>query len=134
MQGYNILAKFLMMPGGITGSDTSVDALELSWFRTVINLCVTFFVMKVWFKVQLNGLPTYFYRLMLVKSVIGSVGFLAMTVSMQYLPISLFYIIISLSPFLISVLSYLFLGETLHRREFVGLFVSFSGILILMSA
>jgi drug/metabolite transporter (DMT)-like permease len=99
-----------MKPGGIDNRDpetyAGVDPFELSCFRTIFNCCTTFFVMTFLYKRKANDVPKNMYLTLLIRSLAGFIGFVSMTISVQWLPISIFTTVFNTMPFFISILSY----------------------------
>jgi len=67
---------------------------------------------------------------MLIRVSVGLVGFVCYVYSIKYLPLGLMMIIYNTAPFWSSLLSYLFLGESLHRYEVICMLLGFLGIVI----
>ncbi len=55
---------------------------------------------------------------------------LGVVVALRHLPLTVFYIIVFSAPMLIAILSYLFLGEKLHRRNLLAIATGFAGVVI----
>lgn len=67
-----------------------------------------------------------------MRSMAGMLGFVALTFSIAYLPMSILNIILNTAPFAVSILSYFLLNETLKKRELIGMVISFVGVLVLI--
>jgi len=90
--------------------------------------------MKFQFNRSVFEVPAQFYTTMFLRSFLGCFGFLAMTIALAYLPISVYTTIINTQPFFISILSYFILQETLLRREIIGMFVCFGAVLLIVNS
>ena len=111
-----------------------MDPYELSCFRTIFNCTVSTLIMKVQFNRSAFEVPAQFYSTLFFRSFFGCFGFLAMTIALAYLPISVYATIINTQPFCISILSYFILQETLLRREIIGMFVCFGAVLLIVNS
>jgi len=71
-------------------------------------------------------------KLLYLRLVVAYPGWLMLNYSIQIIPIGVAQTIQNLIPFVVLLLSYLLLGETLHRLEIVNMVVSFCGVLIIV--
>ena len=62
-----------------------------------------------------------------IRCIIGNIGFLAVTYTYKYLPLSVGTVIIASSPFAVSILCALFLKERVYRSDLIAIFVHLSG-------
>ena len=110
-----------------------IDPFEMSYFRTIFNCTTTFFVMKFKYGKNCTEVPKKLYFYLFLRSMFGMAGFVALTFSIAYLPISIFNTILNTGPFYVSILSYYILGEVLKKREFGGMVICFLAVCLLVN-
>jgi len=71
-------------------------------------------------------------RLLMLRLVIGYPAWLALGYSIQVIPLGIAQTIQNLIPFIVLILSYLALKETLHKLEIINMFASFAGVLLIV--
>ena len=89
--------------------------------------------MKFKYGRKCTEVPKNLYFYLFLRSMFGMAGFIALTFSIAYLPISIFNTILNTGPFWVSILSYYILGETLLKREFAGMMVCFLAVMVLIN-
>jgi drug/metabolite transporter (DMT)-like permease len=137
MQTYAVIVKFIMRPGGFDGRDMEtfrgVDPVEMSCFRTMFNCTVSFFIMKFGYGKSLSQFPKHYFKFMMMRCFCGVTGFVSGTYSISFVPITVYSVLLNTSPFHVNVLSYFFLNETLKKRDFIGMFLCFIGVVIFVN-
>ena len=117
LKTYSVIIKFLIRPGGLEQINidnyNGIDPFEMSCFRTLFNCTSTFFIMTFKYGRKCTDVPKHLYGYLLLRSVFGMLGFIALTFSIAYLPISIFNTLLNTTPFFTSIVSYYILGETL---------------------
>lgn len=71
-------------------------------------------------------------KLLYLRLALAYPGWLMLNYSIQIIPIGVAQTMQNLIPFVVLILSYLFLGETLHKLEIVNMIVSFCGVLFIV--
>jgi drug/metabolite transporter (DMT)-like permease len=118
---YMVIVKF-------TFSSSEINGIDLALARTVSGFLVSVFL------VQFLGLslkiPPGEKKTMFIRAAVGTFGFVSYVYCIKYLPLGLLMIIYNTAPFWSSLLSFLFLGETLQKYEVIAMILGFSGIVI----
>jgi drug/metabolite transporter (DMT)-like permease len=71
-------------------------------------------------------------KLLMIRLAIGYPGWLALNYSVTYISVGLAQTLQNLIPFLVLIISYVALKETLHWLEIVNMLVAFSGVLFII--
>ena len=126
-----------MKPGGIDGRNIDtyrgVDPIEMSCFRTMFNCFITFNIMHFKYGKSIEEFPMYKYKIMLYRCYCGVTGFIAGAYSISFVPITVYSLMMNTRPFHVNILSYIFLGVVLLKRELFGMFVCFIGVIIFIT-
>jgi drug/metabolite transporter (DMT)-like permease len=111
-----------------------VDPIELSLYRMIINSFFTFIAMHFKFNKKATDVPRKYWKDLYIRSLTGLTAFTCMVLSTKWLPITILTLLHALLPFFASVNSYLILGEVLEKIEFLGMIISFCGVVILVNS
>ena len=106
----------------------NVGVFEFAFFRSLINMFMSYQVVRH-FNVSLyDGVPENHRPFMLVRSVAGTIGFIAYTTSPMYIPIGVFQVIFNLSLFIVAIMAWCLLKEKITLFEIFAMFAAFYGV------
>ena len=72
--------------------------------------------------------------LLVIRSVIGTIGFTCLTFGMAFIPLVVQNTIFNTAPFWTSLLGWVFLGEAMSAFEIVALVLSFGGVILIATS
>lgn len=120
--GFSLMGVFVKLTGDI-------PLAQKVAIRTNIIL-ITVFIMMKQANVSLKGIRHY--RLLLLRSAIGTVGILLNFYALDHLILSDANVLFRLSTFLLLLFSYIFLGEKIEKYQMLAIALAFTGILFVM--
>ncbi len=106
----------------------SIPHFELVFLRSLINLAVTFALMRVFGE----RLPRTGHRLLLFRGVAGFGSLTCLFYSLSHLPLAVAMILSWCSPIFVILFSALFLGERLGARSLSWVALAFAGLAVLL--
>ena len=108
-----------------------VPAFEFSFLRSFFNLISSIIQVKSYDEKFFSSVPKRLGMTLLMRCLVGTVGFAAFAIAMQYVPLSVFFVIFNSNPFTTALLSYFWLKEQLTFFEIGLMLCAFSGILMM---
>lgn len=117
-----------------TTTDLGVTVIEFAFFRSICNALGTYIILIYEGSHTLAEVSSDMMLPLSLRCILGNSGFLALAYSFKYLPLAIATTIISSSPFAVSVLCSLFLSDRFIRSDFVAIFISFFGIIVMAFA
>ena len=106
----------------------NVGVFEFAFFRSLINMFMSYQVVRH-FNISLyDGVPENLKPFMLLRSVAGTLGFIFYTSSPMYIPIGVFQVIFNMSLFIVAIMTWCMLNEKLSPFEVVAMFAAVYGV------
>jgi drug/metabolite transporter (DMT)-like permease len=113
-------------------SEYKVNPLDICQIRTLIALVIAIMVAKA------DGasfrVPREMRKMLLFRSLTGTVGFTSITFSVKYCPLIATIIIFNTAPFWASLLAWFCIKEKITRFEAAAMVLSFGGVLMIAFA
>jgi drug/metabolite transporter (DMT)-like permease len=111
-----------------------VSVFEFACCRSCSNLIVALAIQRKFGLQLFSGVTNDMWIPLLLRCVLGTVGFLSVTFCFKHLPLSVGTVIIATTPFAVAILSSLFLNEQVIQSDIIAIFMSFTGILVMAMA
>ena len=118
------MAKEGMMHHGIS-------VMDLIFVRVVINFISSIGTVRYHKKHIINDVPSKFWKLLLVRCLIGTVGYASFIYCLKFIPLFICTIIMNTAPFVTSVMGYFVNGEKITKVEIIFMLGAFGGIILL---
>ena len=113
-------------------NERDINPLDICFLRTLVLFVGTLiisFCMKQSFFIQKQD-----RCVLAVRSLMGMIGFTAITFGVAMIPLLVQNTIFNTAPFWASLLGWIFLGEAITRFETVAMFLSFAGVVMIALA
>ena len=120
--GFSLMGVFIKLSGDL-------PVMQKVVFRSYIIMITVLFMMR-YYQVPLKGIRHW--RLLLLRSSIGTVGILFNYYAIDHLILSDSNILFRLSTFFLLLFSWLFLGEKVSTRQLFTILVAFIGVLFIV--
>ena len=114
-------------------SAVSLTGFELAFFRSFYNLIASTFFLKCAnetgaLRDVLQDNESGKRSVLMVRCVAGTICFLTFVFAIKYLPLSIFFMVMNASPFLMAILTCLWLKELISLVEVICMVGAFGGI------
>lgn len=107
---------------------------EISFARCLCNFIIAYLILQQKQVGLFEGVTRDMVLPLVLRCALGNLGFLAVTYTFKYLPLSVGTVIIATSPFAVAVLCSIFLKERVFRSDLIAIFVSFTGMAVMAYA
>ena len=110
-----------------------ITYLEFSFFRSLF-LAITAFGMMRRFDLKTTDVPKDCVRTLIFRCFVGTVTFIITAMSLKMMPLSFYVLVLSTNPFVTGLLLFIWLRQTIHWFEWIGIVGSYSGIIVISQA
>ena len=111
-----------------------VTITEIAFARCLCNFIIAYLILQQKQVGLFEGVTRDMVLPLVLRCALGNLGFLAVTYTFKYLPLSVGTVIIATSPFAVAVLCSIFLKERVFRSDLIAIFVSFTGMAVMAYA
>ena len=116
-------------------TDYELDAVDHSFVRIVIMVLVSALITKArGLSFRKDGLFVKNWKPLLANGLSGAIGIILLTLMLKFLPLTIAFVIICTQPFLLGILAYFYLGESMATVSVIAAILSFGAILMLSFA
>lgn len=105
----------------------SIPVIQVGWLRSIIAILLIGMFMLI--KGGTSSLKTSRPGWHLFRSIVGTVVIMSIFYSLSKIPLAEFTAIIFAQPFILSILSLIFLREKISRQSWIAILIGFTGIL-----
>ncbi len=103
----------------------------MNFFRSLLNVLLSGLMVCCAGVHFTNSIPSHMRRKLLVRSIVGQLGFFGYTLGLKYLSISTFSILVYMHPFWTSFFAMCMLKEPFQKVDFGGIIVCFVGVVLI---
>ena len=128
---YLILGSFFfsLMTVCVKKVDSSINIIELVYFRSIFSLVITSLILKK------RGINSWGFnkKLLILRGLLGTLALICIFYSIRNMPLSISTVIQYTYPIFISIFAIFFLNEKFSSTVFYALFLGWIGIMIILN-
>ena len=108
-----------------------VTALEFAFVRSCFNMLASALLIRKFNEQYFSSIPRNLVRVVVLRAITGTIGFLCFTAAPKYLPLGIFFVVFNSNIFTTALLAFCWLSERISAVEVALMFCAFGGILVL---
>ena len=115
-------------------TNNGVNSVDVCLIRTFVNFLVSVYTVTHNKKHVFDDVKPEFRSTLLLRSILGVIGFTLMVFATKYLPIFIVTIIFNTSPFWTAIFAFLILSAPIHRKDLLLMIGCFIGVVMIALA
>ena len=128
---YSIFTLCFVTGGKYANNTLGVAVLDISFFRSIALMAMSLPQVLRKGISPVKEVPSEMRTTLIVRSIIGQIGFLAYNFALTILPFSTMFVIINSAPIFTSVLAFYMVNEPIMKTEIIAIIVCFSSVLLI---
>ena len=130
---YMTMAQILFPASYIYASQQNLQMAEINLFRSIVLMLICLFIAKRK-QIDLQKSIRVNFHKFLVRNIAVLIHAYAIFLCHYYLSVSAIHTINSIGPLIVFIWDYFIYGITINRRQFLGIIVGISGMLLTVNA